>query len=103
MEQIIIHQKESANGIKSIVDRNNLIQKKIDDANEEFRKNGTDLFAMHIDKHTIVIEIEWGDWKHDHGYADYVMKKHGFKKTGENVTEDDGSDCYSSDHFYTLE
>lgn len=48
----------------------------------------------------IAIEIEWGDWKHDHGYSDYLMAEMGYKCTDEKVTEEDGSDCYSSVHFY---
>ena len=48
----------------------------------------------------ITIEIEWGDWKHDHGYSDYLMAEMGYKCTNEKVTEEDGSDCYSSVHFY---
>ena len=48
----------------------------------------------------ISIEIEWGDWKHTHGYSDYLMEEMGYKCTAEEVTEEDGSDCYSSIHFY---
>ena len=48
----------------------------------------------------ISIEIEWGDWKHTHGYSDYLMEEMGYKCTFEEVTEEDGSDCYSSVHFY---
>ncbi len=49
----------------------------------------------------IRIEIEWGDWKHDHGNADFVMETaFGFDDVEETVTEEDGSDCYSSIHTY---
>ena len=48
----------------------------------------------------ISVEIEWGDWKHDHGYCDYLMKENGYICTDEQVTENDGSDCYSSIHNY---
>ena len=45
--------------------------------------------------------IEWGDWKHDHGFADYLMTLVGYRCVGHEVTEDDGSDCYSAIHTYT--
>lgn len=52
---------------------------------------------------TIHIEIEWGDWKHDHLRLDYIMKELGYTKIDEYITEEDGSDCYSSEHVYTKE
>jgi hypothetical protein len=48
----------------------------------------------------ICIDITWGDWKHEHGHADYIMRNNGFEKVGEQITEEDGSDCYSSIHYY---
>lgn len=48
----------------------------------------------------VEVEVCWGDWKHDHGYLDYVMGKKGFEKINEVVTEEDGSDCYSAIHTY---
>lgn len=49
----------------------------------------------------IGIEIQWGDWKHDHAYLDYIMAETfpGVKVQTE-VTEEDGSDCYSAIHYY---
>jgi hypothetical protein len=49
---------------------------------------------------TICILIEWGDWKHDHAYLDYLMKGWGYEKTNEITTESDGSDCYSAEHYF---
>lgn len=49
---------------------------------------------------TVEITVDLGDWKHDHGYIDWLMVQEGFRKTGETVTFEDGSDCYSSVHFY---
>jgi len=49
---------------------------------------------------TIVIPISWGDWKHSHGYLDYLMGQLGYKCINEKITEEDGSDCYSADHYY---
>ena len=49
----------------------------------------------------IFIEIEWGDWKHDHRNADYIMETaFGYKVENETVTEEDGSDTYSAVHTY---
>lgn len=48
----------------------------------------------------IQIEIYWGDWKHSHLRADYLMEQNGFKLIGKEVTEEDGSDCYSARHTY---
>lgn len=49
---------------------------------------------------TIEILIEWGDWKHDHGYLKYLMNKNGYQQIEENITEEDGSDAYSSVHIF---
>lgn len=48
----------------------------------------------------VSVMIEWGDWKHEHGYLRYLMQKNGFTETNENVTEEDGSDCYSAIHTF---
>lgn len=48
----------------------------------------------------VSISIDWGDWKHSHAYLDYLMKELGFSKCDEEITEEDGSDCYSSIHYY---
>lgn len=46
------------------------------------------------------ILIEWGDWKHEHGYCDYLMKELGYTKIGAIVTAEDGSDCFSAERCY---
>ena len=48
----------------------------------------------------VEIEVIWGDWKHDHGLIDYAMKQKGYYKVGETLTEENGSDSYSSIHKY---
>lgn len=50
----------------------------------------------------IKVEITWGDWKHEHLYLDYLMRKAGFDKVSEFTTEEDGSDTYSAVHVYRL-
>ena len=49
----------------------------------------------------IIVEITWGDWKHDHAYVKYLLTTElGLKFTGTEVTESDGSDCYSAIHYF---
>lgn len=47
------------------------------------------------------VEISWGDWKHEHMWCDILMRHIGYKSDGEEVTDEDGSDCYSAIHFYS--
>lgn len=51
---------------------------------------------------TIEVHVEWGDWKHDHAYLDYIMSNNGYSLKSEIVTEEDGSDCYSSVHLFEI-
>lgn len=94
--------------LKKLIEKRNSIindfNKKLEAANKTFEENGNGLIADVIDEKTltVAIEIVWGDWKHDHAYADYVMKQNGFTKIYEEVTEEDGSDCASSIHYYHL-
>lgn len=48
----------------------------------------------------IHINVEWGDWKHDHAYLDYLCQLMGLIPVHEAVTEENGSDCYSAIHIY---
>lgn len=45
--------------------------------------------------------IEMGDWKHSHLWCRDLMEYIGYKEIAEDVTEEDGSDCYSSIHTFT--
>ena len=49
----------------------------------------------------VIVSVEWGDWKHSHAYLDKLMERLGYTKIHEIVTEQDGSDCYSADHYFT--
>lgn len=51
---------------------------------------------------SVCIKVTWGDWKHDHLYLDHLMGELGYILVNEDVTEEDGSDCYSSEHYYKL-
>lgn len=48
----------------------------------------------------IVVSIEWGDWKHEHGWCNDLMGYLGYVEIGNQVTEENGSDCYSAEHYY---
>ena len=48
----------------------------------------------------VQIEISWGDWKHSHRHLDNLMSNLGYIKDDEELTEEDGSDTYSSIHYY---
>lgn len=47
----------------------------------------------------VVISVSWGDWKHEHAYLRYLLTENGYDYDGYVVTEEDGSDCYSADHY----
>ena len=49
---------------------------------------------------SIIVHIDWGDWKHDHGWCDVLMGYLGYTCGDEQVTDENGSDCYSSTHYY---
>lgn len=49
---------------------------------------------------TVYVEINWGDWKHEHLRCRYLMNELGYQQDYVDVTEEDGSDCYSAIHTY---
>lgn len=72
------------------------------DINRIFKENELCYeYSTRIDG-TIEVNVEWGDWKHDHSYLDYIMKNNGYSLKSEIVTEEDGSDCYSSVHLFEI-
>ena len=63
----------------------------------------------YISNDVLHIDIQWGDWKHDHWNADYLVKEFFEQKpeiykvvTTKRITEEDGSDCYSAIHLYKI-
>lgn len=57
--------------------------------------------------YVIKIDVDWGDWKHDHIYIDNLVQKFfdekGIKiETGKSVTAENGTDAYSATHYYRL-
>lgn len=56
---------------------------------------------MYIDELILIINVEWGDWKHEHAALDEIAKEATHPIDIEvKITEEDGSDCYSAEHWY---
>jgi hypothetical protein len=52
------------------------------------------------DSDILEIEINDGDWKHEHGRCRHLMTAVGYAQQEVITTEEDGSDCYSAIHRY---
>ena len=48
----------------------------------------------------VEIEITDGDWRHDHGRLRHLMTLVGYVRQDIEVTQEDGSDCFSAVHTY---
>jgi hypothetical protein len=57
-------------------------------------------YDIDITDGTIEVNVEWGDWKHDHLFLRYIMKQNHYRQIDEEVTEEDGSDTYSAIHYF---
>ena len=55
---------------------------------------------IYHDNGAILIQVNWGDWKHDHLWLRDLMDYIGYIQISERVTEDNGSDCYSAQHTF---
>ena len=67
--------------------------------------NDHDIYPEYIDKDVlnkklVYVQINWGDWKHEHLYCSYLMNELGYIDCGEETTEENSSDCYSALHYY---
>ena len=48
-----------------------------------------------------VVSIHWGDWKHEHLRAKWLIENANLGHfIRSETTEEDGSDCYSADHYF---
>ena len=57
-----------------------------------------------IEGNILMVEVSWGDWKHDHLFLDFLMNRlFNFSVISTDVTEEDGGDCYSAIHYYKVE
>ena len=59
-----------------------------------------DLEQMMYGTKDICEEIHRGDWKHEHKRCDWILGEMGYELVTVDVTEDDGSDCYSALRYY---
>ena len=48
----------------------------------------------------LCVYISWGDWKHSFIWLDTLMEYIGYDFNDEEVTEENGSDCYSAIHYF---
>lgn len=74
----------------------------------EYMKGNNLYYSPYVNEEDkLVITVEDGDWKHEHLYLDRLIGKFFFNRglivdTETEVTEQDGSDCYSANHIYEL-
>ena len=55
------------------------------------------------DRRLLNVDVEWGDWKHDHLHLDYVMAAEGFTPVSTRpFGEDTMDDTYSATHVYSF-
>lgn len=73
------------------------------DIQEIFEQHELDYEWQVEDNGLVSVNVEYGDWKHDHAYLVYVMKENRYREIMEQITETDGSDCYSSIHKFSHE
>lgn len=64
------------------------------------RNNNISAEVRSKNNNVVEVEISWGDWKHDHERAKYLLQKSAFEFISTIVTEEDGSDTYSAIHFF---
>ena len=51
----------------------------------------------------IYIDIDMGDWKHDHRFCDGLMEKvFNLRPEAVNITNDTENDCYGAIHIYKI-
>lgn len=79
---------------------NDILQSDVNALQKEFKEKDLYVDDISICDEKIYITIEWGDWKHSHAFCNYLLSQKGYKLEDEEVTEEDGSDCYSSIHIY---
>lgn len=66
-----------------------------------FKEVGLSVEAIYkIGDNEILVCISWGDWKHEHMACEHMMRELGYHQVQEVITEDNGTDCYSSEHTF---
>ena len=78
-------------------------KKHIGDTIQSFlNENGVwaEVYPYQHDMPVLVVDIEWGDWRHSHLWAKDLMSYLGYIEVGSKVTEENGSDTYSAEHYF---
>ena len=79
------------------------IQKRVDKVNKIFREQECGYEVEFLEGYNYVcVEIDGGDWKHDHLFTEHIMNENGFKSVGERLTYEYGSDWYGSIHYFKV-
>ena len=74
---------------------------KIQEIQAAFKEVRLSVDALYqIEENEILVCISWGDWKHEHLACEQIMKRLGYTQVQEVITEDNCSDCYSSEHTF---
>lgn len=67
---------------------------------EYLNDNGIHAEVIETSSTEITVIINWGDWKHEHQWADKLMEYLDYHEESIEITEENGSDCYSAKHNY---
>ena len=49
---------------------------------------------------TINVIVNWGDWKHDHRYLQYIMARNNYRVVNRVITEESGDDAFSAEYEF---
>lgn len=108
---LIVVEKESESEVKEESLKEDLSQEELKQLSNELYDHFAELGAYYEiwwDDNSILVEISWGDWKHDHLWCDYEVenflksKGHEVVSHSTEVTDEDGSDSYSAIHNYII-
>ena len=61
-----------------------------------------DVYPYGDDMPVVNVEIRWGDWKHEHLRAKWLMGEVGAVYVNTVETEENGTDCYSAVHRFIV-
>lgn len=72
----------------------------IDMISRYLNDNGCGHDDVYHENEQLCVYISWGDWKHSFIWLDNLMRYIGYDLNDEEVTEENGSDCYSAIHYF---
>lgn len=78
------------------------LHSKVEEVNKAFKESQFSFIVEieNADTNKVAVEIVRADWEKVHCYADKIMRKNGFVKVYEKMTDEGTSNCYSSIHYY---